>query len=60
MISGAVLIEFIAGSSLMAQWLRVHASNAGDLGLIPSQRIKSHMLQLKRSHMLHLRPGVIK
>ena len=46
------LIECMTGSSLMVQWLRLHASIAGDLGLIPSQRTRSHMLQLKRSHML--------
>ena len=34
------LIECITGCSLMVQWLRLHASNAGDLGLSPSQRTR--------------------
>ncbi|TEA29203.1 hypothetical protein DBR06_SOUSAS14810008, partial [Sousa chinensis] len=32
--------------SLVAQWLRLHTPNAGDLGLIPGQGTRSHMLQL--------------
>ena len=31
----------------MAQWLRLCAPNAGDLGLIPGQETRSHILQLK-------------
>ena len=31
----------------MVQWLRSHAPNAGGLGLIPGQRIRSHMLHLR-------------
>ena len=27
----------------MAQWLRLHASTAGDTGLIPSQELRSHI-----------------
>ena len=27
----------------MVQWLRLHAPNAGDLGLIPGQGARSHM-----------------
>ena len=34
----------------MAQWLRLCAPNAGDLGLIPGQGTRSHMLQLKILH----------
>ena len=34
------------GTSLPIQWLRVHASNAGDTGSIPysQETIRSHML----------------
>ena len=31
----------------MVQWLRLQAPSAGDLGSIPSQGTRSHMLQLK-------------
>ena len=36
----------------MVQWLRLHAANGGDLGLIPGQGI--------RSHVPRLRPGAAK
>ena len=35
------------GTSLVVQWLRLHAPNAGDLGLIPGQGTRSHMLELR-------------
>ena len=35
------------GPSLVVQWLRFGTSNAGGLGLIPSQRIRSCLPQLK-------------
>ena len=35
------------GTSLMVQWLRLHAPNAGDLSSIPGQGICSHMRQLR-------------
>ena len=35
------------GTSLVIQWLRFHTSDAGDLGLIPGQGTRSHMLQLR-------------
>ena len=35
------------GTSLVVQWLRFCASNAGSLGLIPSQRIRPRLPQLK-------------
>ena len=35
------------GISLVVQWLRLHAPNAGVLGLMPGQRTRYHMLQLK-------------
>ena len=34
----------------MVQWLRLYASNAGGVGLIPGQRTGSRMLQLKILH----------
>ena len=36
-----------AGTSLVVQWLRLHAPNAGGLGSIPGQGTRSHMLQLR-------------
>ena len=38
------------GTSLVAQWLRLHAPNAGIPSSIPGQGIRSHMLQLKILH----------
>ena len=38
------------GTSLVVQWLRPHTPNAGDLGSIPGQGTRSHMLQLKILH----------
>ena len=35
------------GTSLVVQWLRT--PNAGDLSLIPGQRTRSHMVQLRLS-----------
>ena len=35
------------GTSLVVQWLRLHAPNTGGLGSIPSQGTRSYMLQLK-------------
>ena len=37
------------GTSLVVQWLRLHASDAGGLGSISGQGRKSHMLQLRLS-----------
>ena len=34
----------IEGTSLVAQWLRLHAPNAGGLGLIRGKGTRSHML----------------
>ena len=34
-------------TSLVVQWLRRHALNAGGLGLISGQETRSHMLQLR-------------
>ena len=46
------------GTSLVVQCLRLLTPNAGDLGLIPGPRTRSHMPQLglaccRRSHMSH-------
>ena len=38
-------------TSLVVQWLRLHAPNAGDPGSIPAQGTRPHLLQL-RDHML--------
>ncbi|TEA40834.1 hypothetical protein DBR06_SOUSAS19710043, partial [Sousa chinensis] len=40
--------------SLVVQWLRLHAPNAGGLGSIPGQGTRSPMPQL-RVHMLQLK-----
>ena len=40
------------GTSLMAQWLKLHAPSGGGPGLIPGQGTKSHMQQ-QRSKILH-------
>ena len=44
------------GTSLTVQRLGLHASSAGNLGSIPGQGTRSHMLQ-RRSHNPQLRPG---
>ena len=35
------------GTSLVVQWLKLRAPNAGGLGFIPAQGTESHMPQLK-------------
>ena len=43
-----VLLRFHAyETSLVGQWLRVHAPNTEGLGVIPGQGARSHMLQLR-------------
>lgn len=37
------------GTSLMVLWLRLHGPNTGGAGSIPSQEIRSYMLQLRSS-----------
>ena len=44
------------GTSLVVQWLRFQAPNAGGLGLIPGQATRSHILQLKILHAVTKRP----
>ena len=48
-------METALGTSL-AQWLRLHVPNAGDLGSIPGRGPRSHMPQLRvvHVHMLQL------
>ena len=38
-------LKIIIGTSLVVQWLRLRAANAGGLGSIPGQGTRSHMLQ---------------
>ena len=38
------------GTSLVVQWPRPHAPNAGGPGSIPGQGARSHMQQLKKPH----------
>ena len=47
-------------TSLVVQWLRLLAPNAGGLSSVPGQGTRSCMLQLKRSCVLQLRPGTAK
>ena len=53
------VFKTLGGTSLVVQWLRLRAPNAGGLGSIPGQGTRSHMLQL-RVHMPQLRPGTAK
>ena len=43
----------IGGTSLVVQWLRLHAANTGGLGSIIGQGTRSHMTKL-RIHILQL------
>ena len=47
-------ISITVGTSLVVQWLRLHAPDAGGLGSIPVQGTRSHNLQL-RVHMPQLK-----
>ena len=40
----------MGGISLVVQWLRLHAPNAGGLSSIPGQGTRSHMQATKSSH----------
>ena len=46
----------ISQTSLVVQWLALQAPNAGGPGLIPGGGTRSQKPQLKRSHMVQLRP----
>ena len=41
------MLRLTTGTSLVVQWLRFCAPNAGVPGLIPGQGTRSHILQLK-------------
>ena len=43
-------LKAITKTSLVVQWLRLQAPNAGALGSMPGRGTRSHMLQLKISH----------
>ena len=46
-----VHLNCFIGTSLVAQWIRLHAPNAGGPGLIPGQGTRSHMhAATKSSH----------
>ena len=38
-----------SGTTLVVQWVRLHAPNAGDLGLIPGRGTRSHMHAASKS-----------
>ena len=42
---------YCVGTSLVVQWLKLHAPNAGGPGLTPGQGTRSHMPQLKSLHV---------
>ena len=44
-------LKILFGTSLVVQQLRLHGPNAGGLGSIPGQGLRSCMLQLKIPHM---------
>ena len=37
------ILKFISGTSLVVQWVRLHAANAGGPGSIPDLGTRSHM-----------------
>ncbi|TEA42071.1 hypothetical protein DBR06_SOUSAS23010015, partial [Sousa chinensis] len=43
--------------SLVVQWLRLHAPNAGGLGSIPGQGTRARMPQLKSPHATSKEPA---
>ena len=48
------------GTSLLVQWLRLSALNAGGPGSIPGQGTRSHNATAKRFHVPQLRPHAAK
>ena len=44
-----IILFKVTGTSLVVQWLRLCAPNAGGLGTIPGQGTGSHMQQLRHS-----------
>ena len=47
-----VSLKVFQVSSLVGQWLRLCAPNAGDPGLIPDQGTRSHTLQLNGLYII--------
>ena len=45
--------EKVSGISLVVQWLRLYAPNVEDLGSIPGQWTRSHILQLEKRKTLN-------
>ena len=53
-----LIIKYASGTSLVAQWIRLYAPNAGALGSIPSQGTRSHMhAATKSSHATTKEPA---
>ena len=51
LLSYSVTLKLSRGTSLVVQWLRLRAPNAGGPGLIPGQGTRSHMhVATKNSH----------
>ena len=48
--AGNPFSRVLTGTPLVVQWLRLHAPNAGDLGLSPGWGTISHIGQLKILH----------
>ena len=44
---GVCFLKIAVGTSLVVQWIRLCTPNAGGLGLIPGQRTRTHMPQLR-------------
>ena len=46
-LNSCLVKNLISGTSLVVQWLRLHAPNAGGQGSIPGQGTRAHMPQLR-------------
>ena len=44
------------GTSLVVQWLRLHAPNAGDMGLIPGQGTKIPQAKKRKNKQMNKKP----
>jgi len=47
-------------TSVVVQWLGHQVLKAGDLGSMPGQGARSHILQLKIPHVPQLGPNIVK
>ena len=45
-----LLVDINSGTSLVVQYLRIHAPNAGVAGVIPGWGTRSHIPRVKSSH----------